>query len=352
MDMTDARIYLPVERLAHASFLLAERRIMCILFDLGDTLWTQRDPQTVLAHERASNYLVAALLAADAGDALSHEVESGQFSDLEARGSRIRQSVTDKIRHWEREHPGDEPNFVEVTQRALHSLNAVSSSHIDRALAARVYEALRVSSAATRVLFDDVLATLATLRELGLRLGIVTNRQMGGAPFYEDLRRLGLLDYIAPEHIAISADHGVRKPNPTIFRSVLHTLDVPPEAAAMVGNSLTADVAGAQQLNILAVWKPSLRKRAAAHARWQARSASDSVAAPLSTAAPALQAGDEPSPELYSSEDAYLLAFVQWYEEHKMQWRLLTGDRSLRPDVTITHIGDLLPLLRPLSTGI
>lgn len=150
MDMTDTRVHLPLERPAHASFLLAGRRITCILFDLGDTLWTQRDPQTVLAHERASNYLAAALLTGDTCDALSHEMQSDHHSVLETRGSRIRQAVTDEIRHWEREHPGDEPDFVEVTQRALHSINAVSSSHIDRALAARVHEALRVSSTATR----------------------------------------------------------------------------------------------------------------------------------------------------------------------------------------------------------
>jgi HAD superfamily hydrolase (TIGR01450 family) len=58
---------------------------------------------------------------------------------------------------------------------------------------------------------------------------------------------------------AVAAAAGVKpevvgKPMPHIFRAALHRLGVPPEDAAMVGDSLTSDVCGAQTVGLRTIW--------------------------------------------------------------------------------------------------
>ncbi len=44
-----------------------------------------------------------------------------------------------------------------------------------------------------------------------------------------------------------SADHGFLKPHPSIFRAALDLMQVRPEDAAMVGDSVPHDIVGARQ---------------------------------------------------------------------------------------------------------
>src|SRR5262249_25259452 len=113
--------------------------------------------------------------------------------------------------------------------------------------------------------FPDALETLAELRARGYLLGIVTNRDYGGEPFLADLKRMGVLDNIQPEHVAISADVGYRKPHVAIFWHALNRLHVPPSEAAMVGDKLLADVYGAQQIGLFTVWRLQPREWTIAH---------------------------------------------------------------------------------------
>jgi HAD superfamily hydrolase (TIGR01549 family) len=104
-----------------------------------------------------------------------------------------------------------------------------------------------------RALFPDVVPTLQWLRKRGYRIGSVTNRALGGEPFRQELSHYGLLDYF--EVLSISCDVGYMKPHAAIFQHALEALAVAPEEAVMVGDSMRADVAGAQALGMTAVWK-------------------------------------------------------------------------------------------------
>jgi HAD superfamily hydrolase (TIGR01549 family) len=104
-----------------------------------------------------------------------------------------------------------------------------------------------------RTVFEDAHATLDWLRERGYRLGAVTNRHLGGPVFREEMRRYGLLHYF--EVLSISCDVGYMKPHPRIFRHALENLSLSPEETMMVGDSLRADVRGAQALGMTAVWR-------------------------------------------------------------------------------------------------
>ncbi len=97
----------------------------------------------------------------------------------------------------------------------------------------------------------EALPVLAELRRRGYRLGLISN-----AADLEDLRGLivqnGLADCF--EQVLISAEVGYRKPHPYIFRLALEHFGVPPNQVAMVGDTLGADVLGAQRAGMAAVW--------------------------------------------------------------------------------------------------
>jgi putative hydrolase of the HAD superfamily len=104
-----------------------------------------------------------------------------------------------------------------------------------------------------RRLFDDAHDMLAELRSRGLKLGCVTNRPYSGPQFHDEVDGYGIRDYF--DVFSISCDVGYMKPHPEIFRHALEAIDVAPEDAVMVGDSLRADVQGAQRLGMTAVWR-------------------------------------------------------------------------------------------------
>lgn len=221
------------------------RAVRCLLFDLGSTLWTRREETASLAEEQAK-VRAAGVFRQAVGDGMFAAMNDG------ALGKLLKKTIGKQRRAEARQHPGYEPDCVLATLRALHQLGLVDA---DRALAEAMFEALRVRIPDSRVLFEDTLSTLAVLKGRGYLLGVVTNRHYGGPLFRDDVARMGLLDYVAYEHMAISADLGVCKPHPAIFSHALTSLNVAPEETAMVGDKLDADMAGARSLNMLSIWK-------------------------------------------------------------------------------------------------
>ncbi|MGD9146366.1 MAG: HAD family hydrolase [Anaerolineae bacterium] len=95
------------------------------------------------------------------------------------------------------------------------------------------------------------------LRELagrGLRLGMYSNATHD--PLIQRLvDRLGLRPWLEPA--LSSAQTGIRKPDPAAFAPILASWNLPPESVVMVGDTLGADILGAQQASMLSVWFPS-----------------------------------------------------------------------------------------------
>jgi putative hydrolase of the HAD superfamily len=99
--------------------------------------------------------------------------------------------------------------------------------------------------------FDDAQSTLERLRVAGYRLGLISN-----ASDDANVQRLidlgGFRRYFDP--IVVSAAVGVRKPSPRIFEIVLDRWQLPPEQVAMVGDTLGADILGADLTGLRSVW--------------------------------------------------------------------------------------------------
>jgi putative hydrolase of the HAD superfamily len=94
-------------------------------------------------------------------------------------------------------------------------------------------------------IYDDVLPTLQLLRERRLGIGLVSNTSRDLQAF---VRHHGL----DVDAAVGSGLYGKTKPHPTIFRHALEQLDVMPEDAVMVGDSVEDDVEGARAVGMRA----------------------------------------------------------------------------------------------------
>jgi len=110
---------------------------------------------------------------------------------------------------------------------------------------------------------DDSIATLEYLKDNNYRLAILSN-----AGDDDDVMMLvknaQLTSYF--EHVITSAKVGFRKPDPRIYQELLNLMDVPASRAAMVGDTLNADIKGAQNVGIYSIW---IKRRADRSENWE-----------------------------------------------------------------------------------
>jgi putative hydrolase of the HAD superfamily len=108
--------------------------------------------------------------------------------------------------------------------------------------------------------FDDVYETLDALKARGYKLGIVSNAR-DAANVERLIDQAQLRPWFNP--IVISANVGVRKPNPRIFKVVLEAWQLKPDEAVMVGDMLGADVLGAHNAGLRGIWATMQAERGA-----------------------------------------------------------------------------------------
>jgi putative hydrolase of the HAD superfamily len=85
-----------------------------------------------------------------------------------------------------------------------------------------------------------------------IRLGVISNATTGEPAVRYELARHGLAERF--EFIMGSADYGVRKPSPLLFKTALGKLDLPAGDVWYVGDDETNDVSGAKSCGIISVW--------------------------------------------------------------------------------------------------
>ncbi|NDJ78477.1 MAG: HAD family hydrolase [Chloroflexi bacterium] len=135
-----------------------------------------------------------------------------------------------------------------LTRLAAHwGVNGLTTEQVDN-LALAYTTAIQ---AGVRPL-DGAEDTLRALRERGLRVGLISNTHWPGEIHQRDLDRHSLTPHL--EYQVFSADVEAWKPHAEIFHLALDALELQPEEAAYVGDSLYFDVWGAQQAGIRGVW--------------------------------------------------------------------------------------------------
>ncbi len=94
---------------------------------------------------------------------------------------------------------------------------------------------------------------LGRLQEAGTRLALITN---GSASMQRTkIEKFDLAKFF--DHVQIEGEFGVGKPDERAFLHALDVLGVAPTQAWMVGDDLEADIQGAQQVGIHAIWVDS-----------------------------------------------------------------------------------------------
>ena len=92
-------------------------------------------------------------------------------------------------------------------------------------------------------LYDDTLPVLASLRDHGLSIGLISNGQ-------RDLAEFALHHKLHVDCAVGSKAHGRAKPHASIFERALSILEVTAGEAVMVGDSVKDDIDGARALGM------------------------------------------------------------------------------------------------------
>lgn len=142
--------------------------------------------------------------------------------------------------------------WVRMRLRDLTAACAVAPHECDG-----IIEALRVSDTGPMCTYPEVEATLRTLRERGIAIGVCSNWGWHLDPYLADLALLDLVD-----SAVTSARAGARKPHPSIYTRAAAELGVAPHEAIFVGDSWVPDVEGPRRLGMTAihVWRPEERQ--------------------------------------------------------------------------------------------
>jgi putative hydrolase of the HAD superfamily len=142
-------------------------------------------------------------------------------------------------RHPELDH--DEEIWVLFTQRIIEGMGGTGDTY-----GAAVEMEGAWSHAHFFELYDDALPTLDALRAQGLKLGLLSNTA-------RDLDAFVAHHGLSVDAVLTSRAHGKTKPHETIFRRMLELLDVAPEEAVMVGDTVEDDIEGAHAVGMRAL---------------------------------------------------------------------------------------------------
>jgi len=201
--------------------------VSAVLFDLDDTLFDHRGcARDALEAVRTSHACFREMAFAKLERAhaqlleeLHHDVMTGRVSLEAARNERFRRL------------------FAAAGVTAVDDLARRAAA----TYRARYAEARRAVAGAADVL---------RLVRARARIGIVSNNLLEEQR--EKLRVCGLDGFV--DALVVSEEAGVSKPDPAIFRLVLERLGCAAREAVMVGDSWTADIAGARAAGIRAIW--------------------------------------------------------------------------------------------------
>jgi len=102
-----------------------------------------------------------------------------------------------------------------------------------------------------RPIYPFVLPTLKTLAAAGIRMGVISNTVTGAGCLREHFKKAGILDYF--EYTVFSAEFGISKPDPAIFRSALDAMQLDPARTWYVGDKPQRDICGAHGVGMTAL---------------------------------------------------------------------------------------------------
>lgn len=210
---------------------LDHKGIRCVFFDVDDTLYSQFDLtccalKEVLTLPEHFPYIDAYRRIGYYSGKLSAEGDLLQASPQGERASRMR-----------------EERFIQGLAEFGIPICPEQGTRIQQAYS-RLQGEMRLSAGAGEL--------LASLNELGMTVGIITN---GNEEHQQDkLRTLGLNRYVPEERMIISSAVGFTKPDPRIFQFANARTGMKAQDSLYVGDSWPKDISGASAAGWHTIW--------------------------------------------------------------------------------------------------
>ncbi len=210
-----------------------------VIFDMGGTLLHYRAPGTSWEDMEKSG-----------AQGIYARLQAGDIA-LPPRNAALQLAWEHNLAIW-RQLDAYEPADLKLDWMIRELLRKWGVEDAPQTLIAAAAEAYMTAIQQHVVPLEGAAHTLRALQARGLRLGLISNTLWPGVYHRHDLDRYGLTPYL--DHLIFSADIEAWKPQPDIFRHGLDALDLQPDEAVYVGDSLYFDVWGAQQAGLRGVW--------------------------------------------------------------------------------------------------
>jgi putative hydrolase of the HAD superfamily len=176
------------------------------------------------------------------------------YQGIDLRRHAIRDLYFERLKQQQRESSEQFPEFDAVAiWRSIVADHATEFTHAlppERLveLPLTLAELYRGVSRRKLKLYPHVRSMLAALHE-HFPLAIVSDGQKAWAR--GELHKAGLTGFFGP--IAVSGEHGFRKPDRRLFQLALDDMGVPADKTVYVGNDMYRDIFGAQQMGMTTV---------------------------------------------------------------------------------------------------
>lgn len=215
---------------------IASVKIDTVIFDLDDTLIDWAEPSLTWTEftrpkvEEVRRYLLGC------GHYLP---EADKFHEIV--DAAMRQTWADAMEDWLI------PSMGEVLCRIFADLG-LDPERIDISEVLRRYDWGPVPGV---VPYPDTRQVLATLRQNGYKIGLLTNSFLPMWMRDVELQAYGLMEYLDAR--LTSGDVGYLKPHPAIYQAILEMLEASPERAVFVGDRPQHDIVGANEAGLISV---------------------------------------------------------------------------------------------------
>ena len=109
-----------------------------------------------------------------------------------------------------------------------------------------------------RKLYPEVISVLNSLKNIGVRMGVVSNTTNPRFMKKNEMQAAGLAPFF--DFAIYSSDTPYRKPHPSIFQLAIESLNMKPEEILFVGDNISLDIIGAKNVGMKSAWINRERK--------------------------------------------------------------------------------------------
>lgn len=97
----------------------------------------------------------------------------------------------------------------------------------------------------------NIQKTLEALKQMEIKIGIVSNIAFSGKTLEYELKKHDLLNYF--DFVIASSDYGFRKPHPFIFNLAISRLNTFPNETWFIGDNIECDINGSKKVGMKAL---------------------------------------------------------------------------------------------------